>query len=91
MISMCLDNKSDWLDLAYGLVYPISVVKWGRKKNRETDGEHDGGCVEEEFQFTIGKFDRDDEGGREAVGMGFQDLKWIRTEISFIRGKRFIF
>ena len=31
--------------------------------------EHDEDCVEEVFQLTMVKFDRDDEGGREALGV----------------------
>ena len=47
------------------------MVKWSRKKNRETDGEHDKDCVEKEFQLTKGEFDRDGEEDREAVGTGY--------------------
>ena len=36
----------------------------------ETDEEHDEDCVEEGFQLTSVKLDKDGEGGREALGMG---------------------
>ena len=37
---------------------------------RETNEEHDENCVVDGFQLTRVKFDRDGEGGREALGMG---------------------
>ena len=40
--------------------------------------------VEEGFQLAKGKFDRDGQGGREAVGMWF-------CSNSLIKGKQFIF
>ena len=45
--------------MAYGLVFPILAVVCGRKY-----------CVKEGFQLARVKFDRDVEGGKEAVGMG---------------------
>ena len=41
----------------------------GVGKNRESDEEHDEDCVEERFQSARVKFDRDCEGGKEALGM----------------------
>ena len=46
------------------------MVKWGRKKNRKTDEEHDENCVKEGFQLARAKLDRDGEGSREVAGMG---------------------
>ena len=40
----------------------------GVGKKRETDEEHDEYCVEEGFQLTSEKFDRDGEGDREDEG-----------------------
>ena len=42
----------------------------GIGQNRQTDKEHDEDWVEEEFQLTRVKFDRDGNGGREALGLG---------------------
>ena len=42
----------------------------GVGQNMETDEEHDEDCVEEGFQLTSVKLDKDGEGGREALGMG---------------------
>ena len=39
-------------------------------QNRETHEEHDEDGVEEGFQLARPKFERDDEGGREALGTG---------------------
>ena len=39
------------------------------EQNRETDKEHDEDCVEEGFQLARGRFGRDGEVGREALGM----------------------
>ena len=38
-------------------------------QNRETDEEHDEDCIEEEFQLDRIKYDTDNEGGREALGV----------------------
>ena len=43
----------------------------GVEKNREVDEEHDGDYVEKEFELARGKFDRDGDEGREAVGMEY--------------------
>ena len=50
------------------------MVEWGRKKNWKTDEKHDQDCVKEGFQFARGHLDRDGEGGREAVGMGYYNI-----------------
>ena len=41
----------------------------GVEQNRETDLEHDRDCVAEGFQLARGKFDREREGGKDALGM----------------------
>ena len=53
MICTYLDNKFDWLDLAYGLVHPINCGLWLSEvwQNRETNQEHDEDCVEEGCQL----------------------------------------
>ena len=43
----------------------------GVRKNKKTNKEQDEDCVEDVFQFTRDKFDRNDERGREAVGKGY--------------------
>ena len=42
----------------------------GVGQNRETNEEHDDDCIEEGFQLARIKYDRDSEGGREALGVG---------------------
>ena len=78
MICIQIDNKFDWLGLLYGLIYLIFVVagmwlNWVGQ-NRETDEEHDEDCIEEGFQLARVKFDRDGEGGREALGLGNRSI-----------------
>ena len=46
------------------------MVKSQVGQNRETDGEHDKNCVEDGFQLTRVKFDRDGEGCSDAPGVG---------------------
>ena len=41
----------------------------GVGQNRETDDEHDESFIEERFHFSRIKYDRDSEGGREALGV----------------------
>ena len=41
----------------------------GEGQNRETDQEHDEDCIEEGYHLARIKYDRDSEGGREALGM----------------------
>ena len=54
------------------MVYPIIDSVWsnGVGQNRKTDEEHDHDCIEEGFQLVRIKYDRDSEGGREALGVG---------------------
>ena len=59
-----------WFGLWFGISNTFGVVEWGRKKNRETDEEHNEDCVEEGFKLTMRKFDRDGEGCRKALGKG---------------------
>ena len=47
-----------------------SVWSNGVRQNRETDEEHDEDCIEEGFQQAWTKYDMDNEGGRQALGMG---------------------
>ena len=47
-----------------------SVWLNGVVQNRETDEEHDEDCNEDGFQLAKIKYDRDSEGGREALGVG---------------------
>ena len=42
----------------------------GVGQNRETNEKHDDDCIEEGFQLARIKYDRDSEGGREALGVG---------------------
>ena len=60
-----------WLGLWFSLSNNCDS-EWsnGVGQNRETDEEHDEGCIEEGFQLARMKYDRDSEGGREALGMG---------------------
>ena len=57
-----------WHMLWYSQYLWWRLVEWVRK-NRETNEEHDEGCVEEGFQLSRVKFGRDGEGGREALGI----------------------
>ena len=51
-------------------------------QNMETDEEHDEDCVEEGFQLTSVKLDKDGEEGREALGMGNHSINiWIGWEL----------
>ena len=48
------------------------MVEWVGQ-NKETDEEHDENCVEEEFQLTRVKIDKDGKRGRVALGIGNQN------------------
>ena len=64
----------------------------GVGQNRETDDEHDESFIEERFHFSRIKYDRDSEGGREALGVrncsvniwdGFKfELTWSKKSSS---------
>ena len=43
----------------------------GLGQNKETDKEHDEDCSEVGFQLARIKYDRDSEGSREALGVGY--------------------
>ena len=60
-----------WLAIWFGISNTCGEV-WLNQvgQNRETNEEHDEDCVEEGFNLARVKFDRDGEGGREALGMG---------------------
>ena len=47
----------------------------GVGENRVTNEEHEDNCFEESFQLTRGTFDRDGEGGGEALGMWYSSIK----------------
>ena len=56
-------NLVDWLGLTY-------MWSNGVGQNREeTNEKHNEDCIEERFQLARVKFDRDDEGVREALGV----------------------
>ena len=42
--------------------------------NRETNEEHDEGCVEEEFQLARVKLGKDGEGSSEVLGVGNRSI-----------------
>ena len=56
---------------------------------RETNEEHDENCVVDGFQLTRVKFDRDGEGGREALGMGnCSIIIWYGSELESAWSKK---
>ena len=57
-----------WLGIWFGISNNCGMWSAGVGKKRETDEEHDEYCVEEGFQLTSEKFDRDGEGDREDEG-----------------------
>ena len=60
-----------WTSICFG-IFNTCGGAWSNRvgQNRETDEEHDEDGFEEEFQLARPKFERDDEGGREALGTG---------------------
>ena len=53
--------------------------------------EHDEDCVEEVFQLTMVKFDRDDEGGREALSVENCSINiWDGSELELAWSKKSI-
>ena len=61
----------------------------GVGQNRETYEEHNKDCVEEGFQLTRLKFDRDGEEGREVLGMGDRSINiWDGLEVVLARSKK---
>ena len=83
-----------WLGIWFGISNAYSVWSNWVGQNRKTDKEHDQDCIEEGFLLTRVQFDRDGEGNREALGMGYcniEYLRWIRTGISLIQEKHFTF
>ena len=79
----CLTHEFLWS--VYSLIRNLSGFAWHMvwyiqylcvwfnwvKQNRETDEEDDEDCVEEGFHLTRVKFDRDSEGDRKALEMGY--------------------
>ena len=64
-----------WLAIWFGIYNTCGDI-WlnGAGQNRETTEEHDHDCVEEEFQLTRVKIDKDGEERREALGMGNRSI-----------------
>ena len=61
----------------------------GVGKNRKTYEENYEYCVEEGLQLARVKFDRDDEGGREALGMGNCSFNiWDRSGLKLAWSKK---
>ena len=58
-----------WISIWFGIFNTCGGV-WsnGVGKNWETKEEHDEDCVEEGFKLASAKFDRDSNGGKEALG-----------------------
>ena len=80
----------DWLGICFGLFNTCGDVwlNWVGQI-RETNEEHDENCVEGGFQLTRVKFDRDGEGGREAVGMGnCSIIIWYGSELESAWSKK---
>ena len=54
----------------------------GVGQNGETNEKHDEDCAEKKFQMARVKLDWDDEGGREALGVGNCGINfWDRSEL----------
>ena len=73
-----------WLGIWFGLSNYCDDGVWsnGVGQNRETDEWHDEDCVEEWFELARVKFEKDDEGGREALGVGnFSINIWDGSEL----------
>ena len=64
-----------WLAIWFGISNTCGDI-WlnGVGQNRETTEEHDDDFVEEEFQLTGVKIDKDGEERREALGVGNRSI-----------------
>ena len=61
----------------------------GVGKNGETNEKHDEDCAEKKFQMARVKLDWDDEGGREALGVGNCGINfWDRSELELAWSKK---
>ena len=60
-----------WLDIWFGTSNNCGVCLDGVGQNRKANGKQDEDCVEKGFHFARVKVDRDIQGGREAVGIGY--------------------
>ena len=83
MICTQIGNKFDWLDFAYGLVYPIFLVAGGRIGYAKQGNRWRiwWGLCWRGFQLAKEKFDSDGLGGRESLGMGNCSINiWDRSE-----------
>ena len=60
-----------WLVIWFGILSTCGGI-WldGLGQNRETNEEHDEDCVEEGFQSTRAKLNRNGNGGKKAINMG---------------------
>ena len=60
-----------WIGIWFGI--PNACCVWSNwvGQKRETNEDHDQDCIEEGFHLARVQFDRDDEGDREALGMGY--------------------
>ena len=91
-----------WLGIWFSVSNNCDSV-WlnGVGQNRESDEEHDEDCIKEGFQLARVKYDRDSEGGREALGLrncsvniwdGSElELTWSKKSSSFFENNFAIF
>ena len=79
-----------WLAIWFG-ISNICVSVWLNEvgQNRKTNEEHDEDYVEERVQLAEPKFDRDGEGGREALGTATRSINtWDESELELIWSKK---
>ena len=78
-----------WLAIWFGISNNCGGV-WlnGVEQNRETDVEHDHDWVAEGFQLARVKFDREHEGGKDAIGMENRSINiWDGSELELAWSK----
>ena len=79
-----------WLGIWLGLSNTCDDL-WlnGVGRNSKSDEKHDEDCVKEVFQLAMVKFDRDGEGGREALGVGKCSINiWDGSELELAWSKK---
>ena len=79
-----------WIGIWFGIFNKCGGV-WsnGVEQNKETNEEYDKDWVEEWFQLARVKFDRDGEGGREALGMGNCSINiWDGSDLELAWSKK---
>ena len=83
-------NWLGWLGIWFGFSSTCdSVWSNGVGQNRETDEEHDENGVEEGFLLARVKYDRDGEGGREALGVENCSINiWDGSELQLAWSKK---